>query len=215
MNRENYVKDVIKRLECSKKRRVEIGKELQTDIQSALEQGETWEDVSLRMGHPAAVASEFNENTAETEKKKYKTGRRVKVGLFAAGLLVLLCAVIYLILPKTFSLDKSKVFSQKEVTQQTEQIIMLLDQEKYSVIRDTYSDKRMQKALTDTVFQKAEQAVKHTGSYSKITSVYTVGMSQMGHQLAVVQMTALYRNSTVTYTITFNSNMKLSGLYMK
>ena len=38
---------------------------------------------------------------------------------------------------------------------------------------------------------------------------------QRGQRYAVVQVAVMYENVEVTYTITFDENMKLAGLYMK
>lgn len=216
MNQEKYVKDVMRRLKCSKDRRMEMGRELRTDIQSAMDQGETWENIRQRLGHPAAVASEFNENIADTEKKKYKTGRRIRVVILTTAVLAAAVLGIYLIMPRSFQLEGSGVFSKAEVTSQAEKVVTLLDQGNYSAVRELCANEAMRKALTDELLQKARQSVPAVkGSYSKVTSVYTSGVSQMGKKMAVIQMTVLYGDGTATYTISFDSNMKLTGLYMK
>ena len=38
---------------------------------------------------------------------------------------------------------------------------------------------------------------------------------QNGQRYVVVQVAVTYENVNVTYTITFDENMKLAGLYMK
>ena len=69
MNQENYLKEVEKHLNCGKARKKQIRRELEADICAASEQGEEWEETRKRMGDPAELAREFNENMGNTKRK--------------------------------------------------------------------------------------------------------------------------------------------------
>ena len=49
-------------------------------------------------------------------------------------------------------------------------------------------------------------------SYGKI---YSVESSQLGKTYAVVQMSVAYKNVSATYTLSFDEDMKLAGMYIK
>ncbi|WP_041239532.1 HAAS signaling domain-containing protein, partial [Gordonibacter pamelaeae] len=67
MNEKAYAKAVARRLACSKARRDEFVRDLESDIASSLADGETWEQVERRLGDPRDVAREFNEALSERE----------------------------------------------------------------------------------------------------------------------------------------------------
>lgn len=72
MNQQSYTKMVKKRLMCSKPRRDEFVRDLESDIASALAAGESWEQVEQRMGEPYLVAQEFNDNLSQEEIAAWK-----------------------------------------------------------------------------------------------------------------------------------------------
>lgn len=65
MDEQKYVKEVGKRLHCSKEKRMEIEQQLASDIQAAMEHGESFEEILARMGTVKSVAEEFNANLKE------------------------------------------------------------------------------------------------------------------------------------------------------
>ncbi len=60
-----------------------------------------------------------------------------------------------------------------------------------------------------------EQIGTEWGEFKSFVSVYTGEIKQMGKKFAVTEITALYENRSVTYTISFDEEMKLAGIYMK
>ncbi|MCF2641866.1 MAG: DUF3887 domain-containing protein [Lachnospiraceae bacterium] len=53
------------------------------------------------------------------------------------------------------------------------------------------------------------------GEIQSFGDFYMSEIRQRGQRYAVVQVAVMYENVEVTYTITFDENMKLAGLYMK
>ena len=67
--KEKYIGKIVKQLTCSKKRKEEIKKQLESDIDEALSTGEQIEDVISRMGEAGEIASAFNQSFSEEEQK--------------------------------------------------------------------------------------------------------------------------------------------------
>lgn len=60
-----------------------------------------------------------------------------------------------------------------------------------------------------------EQTGKDWGTLIDFGKCYMVEQKQQGKVMAVVQMNAAYEKIGVTYTLFFNEDMELTGLYMK
>lgn len=92
MTRDEYIKNIIKELDCSKKARKRIESDLENDINMALSHGETMEEIIDRMGEPEEIAADFMETIRETgDKKPYSKGIAFIVGacfIFIAGFLM-------------------------------------------------------------------------------------------------------------------------------
>ena len=85
MNEKAYAKAVARRLACSKARRDEFVRDLESDIASSLADGETWEQVERRLGDPRDVAREFNEALSERELAAGRKRRRLRAAGIAAA----------------------------------------------------------------------------------------------------------------------------------
>ena len=53
------------------------------------------------------------------------------------------------------------------------------------------------------------------GAFQSFGTSYTAEIEQMGKKYVMVQMNAVYENTSVTYTITLDENLKLAGFYVK
>ena len=53
------------------------------------------------------------------------------------------------------------------------------------------------------------------GTFRNFGKTYMTEIRQNGQSFAMVQMNASYDNVSVTYTLTFDVEMKLAGIYMK
>ena len=72
MNKKQYIKKVVKLLGCSRQQKRKIQLDLENDIEMALKQGESLEDIIQRMGAPEEVAREFNENMGVQPPRSHK-----------------------------------------------------------------------------------------------------------------------------------------------
>ncbi len=215
MQQEEYIKSVVRKLQCSGQKREEIEKELVSDIQTALANGESWEEIENRMGTSDQLAKEFNENLTPEE----PAGRKRKQGFLIAGIivgiLVLLGAGVFWILPKSYELEKSGIFQEAVVLEQTEEIIALLDMEDYAALGD-YADEKMQSYIQGNSIAEAKAIFgEELGENQGITSSYMAEVRQSGKRYAMIQATVQYENRSVTYTISYDEDMRLAGLYMK
>lgn len=72
MNKEKYIKKVIRLLNCSQQQKKKIKLDLENDIEMALKNGESFEEIIQRMGTPKELAHEFNENMGVKTRRSYK-----------------------------------------------------------------------------------------------------------------------------------------------
>lgn len=71
MTKEQFIDAVCQALHCSEKRKAEVARQLASDFDTAVEQGETWEEIESRLGTPGEMAAEFNEEFAEESTLKF------------------------------------------------------------------------------------------------------------------------------------------------
>ena len=62
MERKEYVRQVVRRLQCSPKKKREIEKQLDSHIGIGLGEGRQLEEILAEMGEPGELAQEFNDN---------------------------------------------------------------------------------------------------------------------------------------------------------
>lgn len=132
-----------------------------------------------------------------------------------AILLVLFAALAYWALPKYTSMEESKYFQKEEVEAQAKMIIDLFTEEDYEVMQ-AYSVKNMQTVLNAQYMDENKAYfAEDWGDLISYGTMVTVQVSQMGKTSAAVQMTNLYENTSVTFVLFFNRDMKLEGLWMR
>lgn len=215
MTKHDYVKRVVKKLNCPQDKRADIEKQLLSDIEIALGEGRQLDEILTEMGEPEALAKEFNENFGDGEKSSGKKGRGVKVILIIAVVLAVLAVLAYWALPKTRDIGDSGRFTAYVVEQSSRAVIDAFSKGDYDTLESYYS-KEMQEAVTRQMLEDFKPVIGDDwGEYSGVGTAYMVEVSQRGKTYVVVQMNASYANVSVTYTLTFNSEMQLVGFYMK
>lgn len=215
MSVEKYVNTITKRIKCSKEKRMDIKRQLLSDISVSLEQGETLEQVMARMGSADMVSREFNQNLSVSEVKKYKQIRRIKIILIVIVIIVVLMGIGYWILPKNAEIGSSGVFEKSKVEQQTKQVIQELNENDFETLKGEATDE-MQDTLNLQTIENARKSVSEDwGEFQTFGNIYMGEIKQHGQLYAVVQVNTVYEEIGVTYTITFDDEMKLAGLYMK
>lgn len=213
MNKERYLKVFRKELLCDKNKAKEICEDLMADIQVAKDNGESWEAVQLRLGSPKMLALEFNDNL-EIQPKKSKFKLLFVVIALVIGLCVLAFFYLKSFIPETHSLGTSGYFKQSEIEEKTSEVIDAIGQRDYQLIIEM-SNSKMKSVLTQRQFDEAIDGLGELGTFEKITHQIYVELTQNEKVNATGEIVANYKKRSVTYTISFDQEMKLSGLYMK
>ena len=74
----------------------------------------------------------------------------------------------------------------------------------------------MQPYLTEEKMEEAKKTIGDDwGTFRNFGKTYMTEIRQDGQSFAMVQMNASYDNVSVIYTLTFDAEMKLAGIYMK
>lgn len=216
MEQQKYIKAIIKKVKCSKKKKTEIKKQLESDINIALENGETLEMIYQRMGTPFEIAKDFNDNLSDMEKKDARRFKRFKIVGIIIGIIVILGLAGYLLLPRAKVIEDSSVFDKEIVEKQAKEIIRLLSEEDYETLQNKYAENTMKPYLTKDKIEEAMQTLgSDWGNFISCGNTYMTEVTQKEKKYAVVQLNAGYENISVTYTITFDEDMKIAGFYMK
>ena len=112
-------------------------------------------------------------------------------------------------------LENSEIFSSEVVEAEMRNVIELLNKEDYEALHEI-SDNTMKEFLTPEVWGDAKvQFSENWGELEKLGNIYLSEAEQNGLPMAAGQVKANYENVKVTYTIVFNEEMQLAGLYIK
>lgn len=210
MNKEKYLKLIMKNLKCSHKEKQRVLSDLKSDIENALENGESFEDIQKRLGTPYQLADELNENLTPVKKSKKKL-----------IIIILLCICIIFVvgyflikslMPETMTIEESKIFHETELLQESEKVIINITKDDKTDLYQMFDDKM--KTTDSKKFDQAIKEIGELGQYQKITQSRFVCVKQK-ELIAVGEVVALYDHRSVTYTISFNENMQVIGIYMK
>ena len=215
MNAEKYVNDIVGKIKCTEVKKKEIKIQLLSDISARMEQGESLEQIMVSMGTAQEIADAFRQDMPEAERKMY---RKKRVGIIVAAIIagaVLLGFCVWWIFPKPYNIEGNELLSEEAVDAQVEIVITLLDENDFETLRAMSVDK-LQNTLTQEIVDKARNLISDDwGEREKIGSTYTQGIKQSGKIFVVTQTDVMYENVGAVYTITFDENLRLSGLYMR
>lgn len=216
MNQTSYVKAIAKCLTCSKARRDEFVRDLESDIAAALAAGETWEQVEARMGDPRQVACELNDELSETELSAGKKRKRNKVVLIIVAVVVVIAAIIggatWWATPRYIAVGQESGHMEQELIQQAELVVEAFnanDVEALAALSDETLAPLMDAELMDSVH--AALSGGDWGAFESFGNEYVGEFVYMGKTSNPVELVALYENVTVTFTLAFNEDMELTG----
>ena len=79
------------------------------------------------------------------------------------------------------------------------------------------SNEEMKQAMTDDIFEQVFDMVKQFGEYKEVSEIDVTGVEDKASKepIAVVVLKAKYTDKEAIYTISFDTDMKLVGLYVK
>lgn len=213
--KEKYIKQIMKLLTCSKKRKEEIKQQLVSDIDAAVTSGEKEEDVIKRMGTAKKIADAFNQSFSPEEVKAYKKELRKRRALDIVLVMLVIAFGLWWMMPKNKVLEDSDRFQTATVEAQAKEVVQMLDNGDYDGLRKMAVDKLAPMINEEEMEHARDNLAEDWGELLNYGSIYMVESVQRGQHSAVVQMSISYENASVTYTISFDKNMKLNGLWMK
>lgn len=132
------------------------------------------------------------------------------------GLIFLLLLICLFTLSACGRSKLSSEFDQVEVEELATNIVNMVNKEDAEGIKELYNEE-MKQAMTDEVLNQVFDIVKEFGEYEKITKIDVTGIKDKASDqpFAVAVINAKYTDKKAIYTITFDTDMKLAGLYIK
>lgn len=215
MDAQKYVKAIARKIKCSGKKKKEIKKQLMTDIQMRIKQGEQLEEIISQMGTVREIAEGFNENISEEEQKRFVRNRVLKIVVPVITVLILLVMLVYWMLPKSFDIAKSKYFNEEQVEAAMKETIELLDAGDYAALQER-ADSQMRSVLNDETMEQARGLLSDDwGERQQFGAAYMAELVQGNKHFAVGEITVTYENVSATYRLTYDEEMRLSGIYVR
>lgn len=215
MGEKRYINHIVNKLQCSRAKKAEIRKELESDIHSALEQGEALDKILERIGAPDNVAMEFNNSFSNKERKAAKWRKRLFILLPVIAVLVILILLLIWWFPKVKELGTSGIYQEQTVTEHTMEIIDLWNADDMEGICQASNDKMNAVVTSDNLANIKASFSRDWGECKGFGQPYIMEITQMGETMVTIQINASYENISVTYTISFDKDMKLAGFYVK
>lgn len=213
MDAEKYVKKIVRNLKCTGAKKKEIGDSLLSDIAARREQGEAMEQIMESMGSPEEIAEAFSQNLSDADRKAYKRRRiGMTIGQIVAAL-VFLSVLAWWMIPKPAALGDD--LSQEAVTASVENVIVMLNQNDFDGLQELAVDELKSKLTQETMDEVRKGISEDWGEMQSIGKVYMQGLKQKGKVMVVTQVDAVYENVSVVYTISFDEDLRLGGLYMR
>lgn len=215
MTAESYVNGIVKKIHCGGSRKKEIKKQLLADIHMQTEQGTALEEVIEQMGSAQEIADSFNEELSKAERRKYSWNRILKICIPIAAVLLVLIWAGYWFLPKGADLSQSDYFEQETVERKMQETVTLLNAGDYETLcRKAIPE--MQPYLTEEGMEKImEQIADDWGEFRQFGAIYTQELIQGKNHYAVGEITVAYENVNVIFRLTYDTDMKLAGLYIR
>ena len=213
MDAEKYVKKIVRNLKCTGAKKKEIGDSLLSDIAARREQGEAMEQIMESMGSPEEIAEAFSQNLSDADRKAYKRRRiGMTIGQIVAALVFLSVLALWMI-PKPAALGDD--LSQEAVTASVENVVIMLNQNDFDGLQELAVDELKSKLTQETMDEVRKNISEDWGEMQSIGKVYMQGLKQKGKVMVVTQVDAVYENVSVVYTISFDEDLRLGGLYMR
>lgn len=213
MNAEKYVKEIVTKVKCTGAKRKEIGSQLLSDIAARREQGETLEEIMESMGQPQEIAEAFCQNLSDADKKAYRRSRIRKIVVDIVLMLIVVSILTWWMMPKPAVLGDD--LSQEEIEASVENVISLLNEDDFDGLQDIATEELKDKLTRETIDSVRQDISEDWGGMQSIGRVYAQGIKQKGDLIIVTQTDAIYENVSVVYTISFDENLRLGGLYIR
>ena len=197
MNANQYVNAVIKKIKCNGRKKEEIKRQLLTDIDMRMGQGERLEEIISEMGSVQEIADSFNETISPTEQKKYRRNKALKIILPIAAALILLSVLLYWMFPKGRDIEQSKYFDKAQVEAAMKETVTLLDEGASDALLEN-AIPQMQQYLDQAGIKKIKAVMSDDwGERQSFGAVYMTELVQGNQHLVVGEITVTYENISV------------------
>lgn len=213
MNKEAYLKAIMNGLNCSKKDKRRIYEDLKNDIDLRLENGEKLEEIIEQMGTPEEMVTELTENM---NLKPIKSNKKLFIGIISGVLVIFIVGFIayQIFIPKQTMLADSNIFDQEMVEKKADEVVHLLDERNIDTVLDMCDD-RLRSSLDTEGLLKILDEMNFNG-LEKLDNAYAFEVSSvLDGTYATCIVNASYENSIATYTLSFDQDLNLIGLYVK
>lgn len=153
----------------------------------------------------------MNEEETKANVKKH-TGLAV---LAIAAVICLFAVFAWWIFPKASPVGTSGIYTIEVLEEKAVQVISLLDQNDFNSLQADATPE-MQSVLSQAqIDQVRDQLGDNWGERVSVNIFNIQEIKQQGRLYAAAQVMAAYENVTVIYTISFDPEMKLAGIYMR
>lgn len=107
-------------------------------------------------------------------------------------------------------------FNEEDVKQSAQDVVTLLNAQDTEGLRMVFNE-RLNAAISDDVFVQIYAAVEGAGNFESFDNITVVGSTDKntGEEFATAVVAAKYENQTLTYTLSFDKQMQLAGLYYR
>lgn len=143
---------------------------------------------------------------------------RNRTWIILLSLVVVICffaAFAWWLFPKASAVGTSGIYTKEVLEEKALQVVSLLDQNDFDSLRADTTEE-MQLVLTQAQIDQIRDQLSDNWGESVSIEVYSVQeIKQQGKSYAAAQVLAAYENVTVLYTISFDQEMRLAGIYMK
>lgn len=212
MSAEQYVKKITAKLKCDKKKKNDIKRQLLAEIEERKAEGERLGEILEDMGSVKEVANDFNESLSSAEIRRYRTKKVATIlGIFAVIVLATTLAAKWY-LPRV---EEPSDADKKMVEALALEVIDLIDADDYEALAEKAIDQMKPVILDGRIPQAKAELCNDWGARTNVGSFYMSSITQKKQQLMVCQVNVGYENVSVTYTVSFDDTLHLSGLYMK
>lgn len=152
-------------------------------------------------------------------REKDKLRKRKKWLWMAGGILLLVIVAAGLFLwqyPYTKEFGTSGMFSEGEVKRLSGELVGLISNQEYEEVLQNYaSDSFSRKVEEKDLEYAAIQAGDDWGAFQETKRSTLAEMKKAGKWYALAEVEAAYGNRTITFTFSFDEEMKLSGIYIR
>ena len=215
MDAKKYVNAIVRKIKCNGKKKKEIKKQLLLDIDMRMKQGEQLEEIISQMGTVKEIADSFNENISLKEQKRYVRNKVMKIVIPIIVLLAFLMLFVYWIFPKSFDIEQSKYFNKEQVETAMKETIELLDAGDYIALREKAVPQMQTLLNAETMDDVKGMLSDDWGERKLFGTVYMVELVQGNRHFAIGEITVTYENVSATYRLTYDEDMRLSGIYVR